>query len=132
MLRSELKSWDWIYGHTPKFDINRTFSHRVCGLDILVTTRATVERGCIASASIEPSVCHPQHLNYVSMLCRATSNALNGVRFWPDSVSGIVQWSSKAVSNMQASSVDDDVQRQWTKCIAECFVALVSGCNSTI
>ena len=95
---------------------------------MLVTTCATVERGHITLASIEPSVCHPQHLNYVSMLCRATSNALNGVRFWPDSVAGIVEWSSKAVSSLQASAVDDDVQRQWTNCFAECFVGLVSGC----
>ena len=127
-LHSELKSWDWIYGHTPKFDISRTFANNVCGLDVLVTTCATVEHGCITSASIEPSVCHPQHLNYVSILCRATCNALNGVRFWPDSVADIAEWSCKVISNMHAPAVDDDVQRQWTKCIADCFVSLVSGC----
>lgn len=122
-----MKSWDWIYGHTPKFDISRTFAYRVCGLDVLVMTRATVERGCITSASIEPSICHPQHSNYVSILCRATCNALNGVRFWPDSVAGIAEWSSKAVGNIQAATVDNDVHQQWTKCIAECFVGLVNG-----
>jgi len=100
----------------------------VCGLDVFVTIRATVERGHITSASINPSMCHPQHSKYVSILCRATCNALNGVRFWPDSVAGIVELSSKAIANVQASTVDDDVQRQWTKCIAECFVGLVSGC----
>jgi len=127
-LRSELTSWEWIYGHTPKFDIERTFTCCVHGLDVHVTTRATVERGCITSASLEPSICHPHHLNYVSILCRAACNALNGVRFWPDSVAGIVEWSSKAVSNMHAAAaVDDDVQRQWTGCIAECFVRLVNG-----
>jgi len=126
-LRSELTSWDWIYGHTPKFDIDRTFAYRACGLDVLVRTRASVERGCITSASIEPSVCHPQHINYVSMLCRATCNALNGVRFWPDSVARIVEWSSKAISNMPSAAVDDDVQRQWTRCVTECFVSLVRG-----
>ena len=126
-LRSVLRSWDWIYGHTPKFNIDRTFTCHVCGLDVLMTVCATVERGCITSAGIKPSVCHPQHLNYVSILCRAACNALNGVRFWPDSVANIVHWSSKTVSNMQASAVDDDVQRRWTKCIAECFVGLVNG-----
>jgi len=127
-LRSELTSWEWIYGHTPKFDIERTFTCRVNGLDVLVTTRATVERGCITSASLEPSVCHPQHLNYVFILCRAVCNALNGIRFWPDSVASIVEWSSKAVSNMQAAAaVDDDVQRQWSECVTECFVRLVRG-----
>jgi len=127
-LCSELTSWEWIFGHTPKFDIERTFAYHVHGLDVLVTTRATVDRGCITSASLEPSVCHPHHLNYVSILCRAVCNALNGVRFWPDSVAGIVEWSSKAVSGMQAAAaIDGDVQRQWTDCVAKCFVRLVSG-----
>jgi len=127
-LCSELTSWEWIYGHTPKFDIERTFACSVHGLDVLVTTSATVERGCITSASLEPSVCHPCHSNYVSILCHAACNALNGVRFWPDSVASIVEWSGKAVSNMQAAAaVDADMQRQWTNCFAECFVRLVSG-----
>ena len=92
-----------------------------------MTTCTTVERGCITSASIEPSVCHPQHSNYVSLLCRATCSALNGVRFWPDSVADIAEWSSKVVSNMPTAAVDNDVQQQWTKCIADCFVGLVNG-----
>jgi len=127
-LRSELTSWEWIYGHTPKFNIERTFACRVHGLDVLVTTCATVERGCITSASLEPSVCHPCHLHYVSILCCAACNALNGVRFWPDSIAGIIEWSSKVVSTMEAAAgIDDDVQRQWTSCIAECFVRLLGG-----
>jgi len=93
-----------------------------------MTTCATVERGCITSASLEPSICHPQHLNYVSTLCRASCSALNGVRFWPDSVESIVEWSNKMISNMQAAAaVGDDVQRQWSDCVAKCFVRLVSG-----
>jgi len=99
----------------------------VCGLDVLVTICATVERGCITSVSIEPSACHPQHSNYVSILCRATCNALNGVRFWPDSVASIAEWSSKAVGNIQAAAVDNDAQRQWTKCIGGCLLGLVNG-----
>jgi len=126
-LRSQLTSWDWIYGHTPKFDIKRTFSCHVCGLESAVVTCTSVERGCITSASIEPSLCPPEQFNYVSMLCTATCSALNGVRFWPDSVAKIVEWSSKAVGTLQAAAIDEDVQRQWTKCIADCFDALVSG-----
>ncbi|XP_067841479.1 lipoyltransferase 1, mitochondrial [Heptranchias perlo] len=49
----ELKSWDWIYGRTPKFSVSHTFSvdHNLSGAEVKLNM--SIDRGRIESCNIE-------------------------------------------------------------------------------
>ncbi|CAG5125387.1 unnamed protein product [Candidula unifasciata] len=57
---SRLKSWNWIYGKTPKFSLHRTFSgHEFRGHVCTLNTEINIEKGHVVSISL--------HLNYTDL-----------------------------------------------------------------
>ena len=82
-LRSTLEHWQWVYGHTPKFQVHRTFVCYVNQTDVKISVDLSVDHGRIASASFEVDGCRQQDLPVITGVCRRSEATLNGRRFWP-------------------------------------------------
>lgn len=116
-MRAELKQWDWIYGHTPKFTIARTFICHVDGRDSHVNIEAEIGRGRIAAISITVDGCEPQTSISVRKHCAVLAEALKGCRLWPNEISFSVQNANSYVGDLQ----------DWSKCLNDCIMSFACG-----
>ena len=116
-MRTELKQWDWIYGHTPKFTVARTFICHVHGRDAHVNIDTEIDRGRIAAISITVDGCEPQISNSVRNHCAALAEALKSRRLWPDEISLSVQNTNGYLGDLQ----------DWSKCLSDCIMSFACG-----
>jgi len=114
-MRAELKQWDWIYGHTPKFTVDRTFACLVRDRVARVNISAEIVHGRIGAISITVDGCESETSDLVRNHCGALAKALTGCRLWPDEI---------AVSVQSTNLVD---LLDWSKCVSECIMKFACG-----
>ncbi|RDD41543.1 Lipoyltransferase 1, mitochondrial [Trichoplax sp. H2] len=81
-LRNEMKSWDWIYGKTPDFEIHQS-SNLSMGK---VTISVVIRKGIISEIKLDVSKAIP------SAIIDEISSGLVGCRYGTEDVSGIVYY----------------------------------------
>jgi lipoyltransferase 1 len=123
-LATQLKKWDWVYGHTPKFHIDRQFCCHIQNTDIQFTICAEVDHGHLLSISIEPRGFRKQDEDCAIAACTNLALALQGIRFWPSDISSVIQH-AMAVPNCTALSAQ--FVSELSKCMSECLVSVASG-----
>lgn len=68
----QLKSWDWIYGMTPKFKMNRQFTVILGGREREIRLSILINKGLIESINLDGDVDHSlitKIANYLNCLC---------------------------------------------------------------
>lgn len=121
-MRTELKKWDWIYGHTPKFNVDRTFTCHISGVDGSVVINAEVDHGCFTMVCIKVHGCKPTLCDIISNHCDALCNNTRGCQLWFDDLAAIVQSTTHNVCDR----TDDEVA-DWIKCINDSLLDLAVG-----
>ncbi|CAL1287096.1 unnamed protein product [Larinioides sclopetarius] len=59
-IQEELKSWQWRFGHTPKFSITKSFQIETKGLASSVEIIMNINKGKIESISLDPQILKDQ------------------------------------------------------------------------
>ncbi|XP_078401334.1 lipoyl amidotransferase LIPT1, mitochondrial [Cetorhinus maximus] len=109
----ELKSWDWIYGRTPKFSISHFFSldHNLPGEDIKLNM--SINQGRIESCSIEVfSDWLP------SAMCDQLASDLIGNKFCPTETMVL------ASAHLRVCSQDNELHSKWNE-LCEQVIAIM-------
>lgn len=117
-LASKLKRWDWVYGHTPKFKVQRTFNCSIQGENVQVALSLDVDHGLIRKSEL--TVTSPNHelSAKVTGLCADVSASIDGLRFWPSDI--------KELEEKLFDSQSGDLM-EWTKCLLDCIYNAAIG-----
>lgn len=120
-LCTQLKQWEWIYGHTPKFQIRRSFICHVLHERVQVSVDLEVDHGLVKNSEIRVDDCKSDRKDEVAGICVHISSVLNGTRFWP---SDLIDLEEFIVSFRTNSETDLIV---WTRSIFKCIQDTVLG-----
>ncbi|XP_067889459.1 lipoyltransferase 1, mitochondrial isoform X1 [Heterodontus francisci] len=98
----ELKSWDWIYGRTPKFSISHSFSvdHNLSGAEVKLNM--CINRGTIESCNIEVFTDR-----LPSAMCDQLASDLIGNRFCPTETMVL------ANAHLRVCPQDNELHNKW-------------------
>ncbi|XP_044142693.1 lipoyltransferase 1, mitochondrial [Bufo gargarizans] len=100
--KKELCTWDWIYGKTPKFDVQKSF--QILHKDIVVDVSLNM---CIKNGYIEScSMAVPSHW-LSEWQCRELQDTLLGSRFCPSEIVILV------TTLLRTYPDDDEVHTKW-------------------
>lgn len=121
-LRTQLKQWEWVYGHTPKFQIQRSFDCHVLDEDVQVSVDLEVVHGRVKNSDIRVVGCRSDMMrDKVAGICHRISTDLNGQRFWPSDIIDL----EELVVSLQ-TFIDTDLV-VWTRSIFKCVQNSVLG-----
>ena len=78
-LGDELRTWDWIYGHSPAFSIGHSASGPLDGSTVQLSMHVAIKKGHIECARLQLTECGNGHNELLAVVCET----LTGCRFWP-------------------------------------------------
>lgn len=117
-LASKLKRWNWVYGHTPKFNVQRTFSCRIQDETVHVDVSLEVDHGLIRKSELTVTCPNHELSAKVKRLCADVSTSIDGLRFWPSDVKEL----EKKLCDSQSSHL-----MEWTNCLLDCVYNTAIG-----
>jgi len=118
-MKVELQKWEWLYGHSPKFNVKRSFTRQLDGASVDISIAIDVERGRIENACID-AIGHSEPADWVAQLCREIGDSLQGIRFWR---SDLVDWFERP------TNIAGDVKTEvFWRSVNDCLCLLV--CSS--
>ncbi|ESO03168.1 hypothetical protein HELRODRAFT_185669 [Helobdella robusta] len=97
-MHDELKQWGWIYGHTPKFSIDRHFAYP--GIISPVHVQLQIDKGLISDILIDESSDEKFNRRYLPYV-GSVSRKLSGLRYWLSDLERVLR-------EMDARGEDDD------------------------
>lgn len=116
---AQLKQWEWIYGHTPKFQIRRSFNCHVLHECVEVSVDLEVDHGQMKASEIRVVGCKSDIKDEVAGICAHISAVLNGTRFWPSDVVDLEEFIVDFRTNNDADLI------VWTRSIFKCIQDII-------
>ncbi|KAM4047055.1 lipoyl amidotransferase LIPT1, mitochondrial [Anomaloglossus baeobatrachus] len=109
----ELCTWDWIYGKTPKFDIQKTFQIFHKGIVVDGHLSISIKNGCIESCSLVL----PSHW-LSEQSCSELQDSLVGSKFCPREIIFLV------TTLLRSCPDEEDVHTKWNM-LCETLVSIM-------